>query len=78
MESRKDEPCLLNPNANGLNYTKKQQSVHPTKNLRDALILTLVWLCSKRMQRQDSHTLLAFGWITFISEVLILASSYST
>ena len=42
MESRKDEPCLWNANANGLNYAKKRQSVHPTKNLCDALIITLL------------------------------------
>ena len=78
MESRKDEPCLWNANANWLNYTKKRQSLHPIKNLPDALIITLVWLCSKRMQRKDSHTLLALSWITLISEALILASSYST
>ena len=42
MESRKDKPCLWNANANGLNYTKKRQSLHPTKQLRDALIITLV------------------------------------
>ena len=41
MESRNDEPCLWNANANGLNYTKKRQSLHPTKNLRDALVITL-------------------------------------
>ena len=78
IERRNDEPFLWNANANGLNYsTKKRQSLHPTKNLRDALVITLVWLCSKRMQRKDSHILLAFGWITLISEALILAS-YST
>ena len=74
MESRKDEPCLWNANANGLNYTKKRQLLHPTEILRDALIITLVWRCSKRMQRKDSHILLAFGWIILISEALILAS----
>ena len=42
MESRKDEPCLWNANANELSYTKKRQSLHPTKNLDDALIITLV------------------------------------
>ena len=39
IERRKDEPFLWNANANGLNYsTKKRQSLHPTKNLRDALM----------------------------------------
>ena len=42
MKSRKDEPCPWNANANGLSYTKKRKSLHPTKNLRDALITTLV------------------------------------
>ena len=42
-----------NASASGLNYTKKRQSLHPTKNLHD--VLTLLWLCSKRMQRKDSH-----------------------
>ena len=42
MERRNDEPLLWNTNANGLNYTEKRQSLHPTKNLRDALIITLV------------------------------------
>ena len=42
MESQKDKACLWNTNVNGLNYTKKRQSLHPTKNLRDALIITLV------------------------------------
>ena len=42
MKRRNDEPFLWNANANELNYTKKLQSLHPTKNLRDALILTLV------------------------------------
>ena len=64
MERRNDKPCLRNANANGLNYTKKRQSLHLTKKLRDALIITLVWLCSEKMQRKDSHILLAFGRIT--------------
>ena len=39
IERRNDEPFVWNANANGLNYsTKKGQSLHPTKNLRDALM----------------------------------------
>ena len=39
---RNDQPGLWNANANGLNYTKKRHSLHPTENLRDSLIITLV------------------------------------
>ena len=43
IERRNDQPFLRNANANGLNYsTKKQQSLHPTKNLHDALIIDFV------------------------------------
>ena len=43
IERRNGEPFLWNANANGLNYsTKKRQSLHPTKNLRDALIIDFV------------------------------------
>ena len=39
IETQNDEPFLWNANTNGLNYsTKKRQSLHPTKNLRDALM----------------------------------------
>ena len=30
---------IWNANASGLNYTKKRQSLHPTKHLRDVLTL---------------------------------------
>ena len=35
MESQKEEACLWNAIVNGLNCTKKPQSLRPSKNLRN-------------------------------------------